>query len=58
VLNTLTEHNFKDAFNKMAEALEVQKETTLRVMAASRSKVSFYWMAAPVPEIMDGSLNM
>jgi hypothetical protein len=32
-----------------------QQWTTLRVMVASRPKVSFDQMAAQVPEIMDGS---
>jgi hypothetical protein len=33
-----------------------QKRATLRVMVASRLKVSFDQMAAPVPEITDGFL--
>jgi hypothetical protein len=47
VLNTLTEHDFQDEFKKIAEALELfihmdtWKGTTLRVMVASRHKVSF-----------------
>jgi hypothetical protein len=34
----------------------VQQGTTSKVMVASRPKVSFDQMAAPIPEIMDGSL--
>jgi hypothetical protein len=37
MLNTLTEHDFQDAF-KMAEA---RKETTSRLMVASKPEVSF-----------------
>jgi hypothetical protein len=35
VLNTLTDHDFQDAFKKIAEG------TTSRVVVASRPKVSF-----------------
>jgi hypothetical protein len=43
----------------MAEMLEMVRmygRALLRVMVASRLKVSFDQTAAPVPEIMDGSL--
>jgi hypothetical protein len=35
------------------DTVEVMKRTTSRVMVASRSKISFDQMAAPVLEIMD-----
>jgi hypothetical protein len=40
VLNTLTKNDFKNAYTKMAEALETLHPTS-RVMVASRPKVSF-----------------
>jgi hypothetical protein len=43
VLNTLTEHDFQDEFKKGRSAGNSeygQKETTFRVMVASRPKVS------------------
>jgi ribosomal protein L12E/L44/L45/RPP1/RPP2 len=45
VLNTLKEHDIQDVFKKMAEALGMVHMCG-----------SFDQMAAPVPEIMDGSL--
>jgi hypothetical protein len=59
VLNTLTEHEFQDAFKNGRSAgngTYGRKGTTSRVMVASRPKVSFDQMAAPVLEIMDGSM--
>jgi hypothetical protein len=59
VLNTLTEHDFQDAFKNGRSAgsgAYTQKGTTSRVMVASRTTVSFNQMAAPVLEIFDGSL--
>jgi hypothetical protein len=47
VLITLREHDFKDAFKKMAKALR-----TVPV----GPKIIFDQVAAPVSEIMDGSL--
>jgi hypothetical protein len=44
VLNTLTEHNFQNAFKNgrsIGNGGYVLKRTTSRVMVASRSKVSF-----------------
>jgi hypothetical protein len=46
VPNTLTEHDFQDAFKKMAEALGMvhvrgRVLATSRVMVANRPKVSF-----------------
>jgi predicted Zn-dependent protease len=44
MLNTLSEHNFQDAFKKwqkIGNGAYMQKETTSRVMEASRTKVSF-----------------
>jgi hypothetical protein len=59
VLDTLTKHDFHDAFKNTRNTgndAYMQKGTTSRVMVASRHKVSFYQIAALVPEIMDGSL--
>jgi hypothetical protein len=45
VLNTLIEHDFQIAFKKWqypSNGAYAQKETTSRVMVASRPKVSFY----------------
>jgi hypothetical protein len=59
VLNTLTEDDFQDTL-KMAEELRMVHKcgrgTTMSAMMASRPKVSFDHMAAPVSEIMGGSL--
>jgi hypothetical protein len=41
VLYSITEHNFQDAFKKRTQALGMWKGTILRVMVASRTKVSF-----------------
>jgi hypothetical protein len=43
VLNTLTEHNFQDAFKKLQKHWDqyMHMETDLRVMVVSRSKVNF-----------------
>jgi hypothetical protein len=54
VLNTLTEHDFQDAFKNGRRAF---KETPSRVMVVSRPEVNFNHIASPVPEIMDGSVN-
>jgi hypothetical protein len=60
VLNTLTEHDFQDAFKKMAELLgtvHTLENGLLRWFYWPVSpKLAFDRMAAPVPEIMDGSL--
>jgi hypothetical protein len=51
VLNTLTEQDFQDAFKNCRSAgngAYWRKGTTSRVMVASRPKVSFDEMAAPV----------
>jgi hypothetical protein len=53
VLKTLTEHDFQDAFKKWQNCAYAWKRTTSRVMVASRPKLAFDKMAAPVPEIMD-----
>jgi hypothetical protein len=58
VLITLTEHDSQDAFKNdrsTGKSVYARKGTTLRVKMASRHKV-FDQMAAPVLEIMDGSL--
>jgi hypothetical protein len=58
VLNTLTEHNFQDAFKNGSSAgygAYVEKEATSWVMVATGPIVSFDQMAAPVLEIMDTS---
>jgi hypothetical protein len=61
MLNTLTEHNFQDPFKKTGRSAVkgayTRKGIISRVMVASRPKVSFDKMAAPVPEIMDMSLS-
>jgi hypothetical protein len=58
VLNTLTEHYFPDAFKKNGKSARYNayapKGTTLKVTVATKPKVSFDQMAAPVSEIMDG----
>jgi hypothetical protein len=59
VLNTLTEHDFQDAFKNYRRAgngEHARKGTISRVMLDSRPKVSFDQMAAPGLEIMNGSL--
>jgi hypothetical protein len=53
VLNTVTEHYFQDAFQN---SRSTGNGTTSMVMVASRPKVSFHQMVAPVQEIMDYSL--
>jgi hypothetical protein len=60
VLNTFTEQDFQDAFKKMVEELEMV-HTCGRALLQGRwwpvgPKLVFDQMAAPVPEIMDGSL--
>jgi hypothetical protein len=58
VLNSLTEHGIQDAFKywqKRWERAYLPKRTSSRAMVASRPKVSFYQMAAPVPENLDDS---
>jgi hypothetical protein len=58
VLNTLTKHDFQDAFKNGRNAGNnafMWNGTTCRVLVVSRPKVSFYQMATPVPEIMYGS---
>jgi hypothetical protein len=52
-------YDFQDAFKKWQKLWErcIRAEgTTSRLIVVSRSKVSFDRMAAPGPEIMDGSL--
>jgi hypothetical protein len=58
MLNTLTEHDLQDAFKNGRNAGNgaYMRKGTSRVMVASSSKVSFHQMAAPVMEIMGGSL--
>jgi hypothetical protein len=59
VLNSLTEHNFQDALKKWQKRWGrcIRAEGAYFAMVVSRPKVSFFYqMAAPVPEIMDGSL--
>jgi hypothetical protein len=61
VLNTLTEHHFQDGFKKgrsTGNSAYVRMATTSRVMVASRHKLVFDQMAAPVAEIVDGSLHI
>jgi hypothetical protein len=56
VPNTLTEHNFQNAFKSgrnSGNSACSWKETTSRVMVSSRPKV-FDQMAPPVPEILVG----
>jgi hypothetical protein len=56
MMNAPIEHNFQDAFTKGRSAengVYAWKGTTSRVMVASRPKVSFDQMMAPVPEMMD-----
>jgi hypothetical protein len=59
VLNTLTELDFQDEFKKngrnTGNGAYALKGATSRIMMASRPKVSFDHMAAPAPEIMNGS---
>jgi hypothetical protein len=60
VLNTITEHDFQDAFKKMAEALGMV-HTCGRGLPQGcpvGTELVFYQVAVPVPEIMNGSLNM
>jgi hypothetical protein len=52
VLNTLTEHDFQDALKNGRSAgnsAYAQKGTTLRVMLASRPKVSFCQVGSTSP---------
>jgi hypothetical protein len=59
VLNALSEQNFQDAFQNgrsNGNSAYAPKGSTSKVMVASRSKVSFHQMAAPVQDIMDGFL--
>jgi hypothetical protein len=58
VLNTLTEHDFQDAFTNGGSAGNGAYErmgTAWRVMVASRPKIIFGEMITPVPEIIDDS---
>jgi hypothetical protein len=53
------EHDIQDAFKNGRNAgngVYERNWATSRVMVVSGPKVSFDQMAAPVPEIMDGSL--
>jgi hypothetical protein len=53
VLNTLTEHDFQDAFQKWQKRWEwcIRTDGPIsKLMVVNRSKVSFNQMAAPVPE--------
>jgi hypothetical protein len=59
VFNTLTEHDFQDAFKdwqKRWNGSYTRKGTTSRAMVANRPKLDFDQMAAPFPEVMDVSL--
>jgi hypothetical protein len=59
VLNTLTIHDFQDAFKNDKSAgngAYARKRTTWRVMVANRPKVNFDQMAAPDLKIIDSSL--
>jgi hypothetical protein len=56
VMNTLTEHDFQDAFKncrKAGDRAYARKGTTWRVMVSSRPEVSFDQRTVRVPEIMD-----
>jgi hypothetical protein len=58
-LNTLTEHDFQDAFTNFGSAgngAYARKGTTSRVMVTIRPKVSFGHVAIQVPEIIDDFL--
>jgi hypothetical protein len=54
MLNTLTEHDFQNAFKKMAEALG----TVQPIGSDQWVQRVFDQMAAQVPEIMDDGLFM
>jgi hypothetical protein len=60
VLNTFSEHDFQDAFKKMAEALGTVhtrgRELFRGLWWLVGPKLVFDLMGAPVPEIMGGSL--
>jgi hypothetical protein len=54
------EHEFQDTFKNgisTGKDAYMQTGTILRVMLASRPKISFDQMAAPVPEIMDSNMT-
>jgi hypothetical protein len=61
VLNTLTDHDFQNAF-KNGRSTEngayARRGADSRVMMASRLKLVSDQMAAPVPYIMDGYGNV
>jgi hypothetical protein len=62
VLNTPTEHDFQDAIKKWQKSgkrcIRAEGDYS-RAMVASRPKDSFFdQMAAPVQEIMDGSMQL
>jgi hypothetical protein len=59
VLNSLTEHDFQDAFKNSRSAgngAYTRKRTTSRVMVAIRPKLVFDQMEEPVPDIMNDTL--
>jgi hypothetical protein len=60
VLNSLTEHGFQDAFTKWPrwERCIRVEGGSFEVMLASSTKLVIEQMAAPVPGIMDGSLQL
>jgi hypothetical protein len=60
VLNILTEHDFQDALKNSRSAGYCAyscKGTFLSLLITTMPKVSFYWMEAPVPKILDCSLQ-
>jgi hypothetical protein len=54
VLNTLTEHDFQDAFKKRQKRWE--RCSGRAIVATVDPKLVFDQMVAPVPEIIDGPL--
>jgi hypothetical protein len=62
VLNTLTEQDFQDAFQKLQKSwrrcTRAKRELLQGIMVDSRPKVSFLLTAAPVPKIMNGSSHL
>jgi hypothetical protein len=61
-LNTLTEHDFQDAFKQNGRSFwkgaYARKESTSRVIVPVGPKLIAGQMEAPVWEIMDGSVCM
>jgi hypothetical protein len=53
MLNSITEHDFQDAFKEWQSAgngAHAQKETTSRVVVASRPKVNFLKVCSTSPD--------